>query len=73
MLLTIRVVPNAKQERLVQEPGRLKVYLSAPAIGGRANARLVEFLAEHYRVRKRDIIIKGGLRSRDKVVEIPGI
>ena len=73
MLLTIKVVPNARQERAVQEPGRLKVYLSAPAVEGKANARLVKFLAEHFTVRKRDIVIKCGLRSRDKLVEILGI
>jgi hypothetical protein len=73
MLLTIKVVPNARQEKIVQEPGRLKVYLSAPAVEGKANARLIGFLAEHYKVRKRDIIIRGGQRSRDKLVEILGI
>jgi uncharacterized protein (TIGR00251 family) len=73
MLLTIKVVPNAKQEKVVQEPGRLKVYLSAPAVEGKANVRLVKFLAEHYKVRKRDVVIKSGLRSRDKLVEIAGI
>jgi len=68
--LRIKVVPNAKQNKLVEEPGRLKVYLTAPAVEGKANKALIEFLAEHLRTRKSNISIIRGLKSREKVVEI---
>lgn len=70
MMLNVRVVPNAKQDRLVREPDRLKVYLCAPALEGRANERLAEFLAEKLGVKKRQVVIRRGLASRDKLVEI---
>lgn len=70
MIIKVRVVPNAKQERLVRQADMLKIYLCAPAIEGKANQRLVEFLSETFRVKKRQIIIRQGLASRDKVVEI---
>jgi hypothetical protein len=70
MMLNIRVVPNAKQERLVRQADRLKVYLCAPAIDGRANDRLVAFLSETFHVKKRQVVIRHGLSSRDKLVEI---
>jgi uncharacterized protein (TIGR00251 family) len=68
--LNIKVIPNAKQNRLVEEPGRLKVYLTARAVEGKANAALIDFLAEHFDVRKSSISIIRGLTSREKVVEI---
>lgn len=68
--LNIKVVPNAKRNKLVEEPGRLKVYLTAPAVEGKANSALIEFLAEHFNTKKSKISIIRGLTSREKVVEI---
>ncbi len=66
--LNIKVIPNAKRNKLVEEPGRLKVYLTAPAVEGRANTALIEFLAEHFNIKKGKISIIRGLTSREKVV-----
>ena len=71
MKLNIKVIPNAKHNKLVEEPGRIKVYLTAPALEGKANESLIEFLAEHFKVKKNRISIIRGLTSREKVVEIP--
>lgn len=68
--LNIKVIPNAKQNRLVEEPGRLKVYLTVPAVEGRANEALIEFLAEHFKTKKNKISIVNGLKSREKVIEM---
>ena len=58
---SIRVIPKAKQNKVVVEEERLKVYLTAPAIEGRANQALIEVLAAHFQVRKGDIrIVKEG-------------
>ena len=70
MRYNIRVVPNAKQNKVVKEVGRLKVYLTAPPVDGRANMALVEFLAAHFSVRKKQVRIVKGQKNRDKVVEI---
>ncbi len=70
MMIKVRVVPNAKEDRLVRETDRLKVYLCAPAQEGRANERLVEFLSETFRIKRRQVAIRRGLTSRDKLVEI---
>lgn len=70
MMLKIRVIPNAKEARLVREADRLKIYLTAPAQEGRANQALIEFLADTFRVKKRQIVIRQGLALRDKLVEI---
>jgi len=67
---SIRVIPKAKQNKVVVEEDRLKVYLTAPAIEGRANEALIKILAAHFKVRKGDIRIVKGEKGRDKVVEI---
>lgn len=70
MKLKIKVVPSAKHNRLVEENETYKVYLTAPPVEGKANEALVEFLAEHFKVKRRQIKIVSGLKSRQKVVEI---
>jgi uncharacterized protein len=66
----IKVIPNAKQNKLVEEPGRLKVHLTARAVEGKANAALIEFLSGHFKVRKSAISIVRGEKNREKIVEI---
>jgi len=70
MRINIRVIPKAKQNKVVVEPDRLKVYLTAPPIEGKANRALMEILAEHYGVRRNRVKIISGQKGRDKVVEI---
>ncbi|MGB9612605.1 MAG: DUF167 domain-containing protein [Candidatus Margulisiibacteriota bacterium] len=72
MQLNVRVIPNAKQNKVVEEGNRLKVYLTSSPLEGKANKALIEFLAEHFKVKKSQIMIIRGLKSRDKVLEIRG-
>jgi len=46
------------------------VAVSAPPEKGKANERLIELLAEHFRVAKSRIKIVSGHTSRSKVVEV---
>ena len=63
--------PGASRSEFAGRHGeRLKVRLAAPASENRANEALVAFLAEHYRVPRRNVRIVSGLRSRRKRVEI---
>jgi len=73
MRIEIKVVPNARAEKIVSGTEGLKVYLCAPAVDGKANARLIEYLADHCRVRKSAVSIVRGQTSRRKVVEIAGL
>ena len=73
MLLNIRVQPNARQNKIVKEGDRYKVYLTAPPVEGKANQALIEFLAEYFQVKRSLVKIIKGLKSRDKIVEIPAI
>ncbi|MDR1477024.1 MAG: DUF167 domain-containing protein [Rickettsiales bacterium] len=71
MILSVRVVPNARKEGLeVLADGRLKAKVRAPALDGRANDALAALLAETYGVPKSEISIVSGHASRNKVVRI---
>ena len=63
--------PGAKRSEFAGQHGdRIKVRLAAPAVKGKANEALVEFLAGYYGVPKRNVRIASGLRSRQKRVVI---
>ena len=69
--LRIHVVPNAKIENVVGEHGgAIKIKLRAPAVAGKANAALVDFLAKRLKVPVRRIVLLRGHKSRDKLVRI---
>ncbi len=70
MKLNIKVIPNSKQEKVIQEENRLKVCLKSRALEGKANKALIQLLAKHFNTKKSNINIIIGLKSRKKVVEI---
>ena len=70
MILAVRVTPGAKKNFIKEVAGVMKVYLTAPPVEGKANEALVEFLADHYGVRKSKITIIKGLKSRMKTINI---
>ncbi|MBF0522606.1 MAG: DUF167 domain-containing protein [Candidatus Omnitrophica bacterium] len=72
-ILEIKVVPQAKKELIKEENGILKVYLMAPAVDGKANDALIVYLAEYFQVKKRDVQITKGLKSRHKTITILGL
>lgn len=69
--LRIRAVPNAKRSEFVGRHGdALRVRIAAPALEGRANEELIEFLADALGVARREVALVSGEKSRDKLVEI---
>ncbi len=70
MQYSIKVIPQAKRDLVKVEDKVLKVYLTAPAVDGKANKALIKVLAEHFDVRKRQVTITKGLKSREKVIKI---
>ena len=53
--------------------GALKVKVHAPALEGRANDALCEFLARELGLRKGSVSLVQGAKSRLKVLEIRGL
>ncbi|MHB8154687.1 MAG: DUF167 domain-containing protein [Candidatus Omnitrophota bacterium] len=70
MIFNIRVCPRARGNHIEQIGNVLKVYLTKPAYDGLANSQLIELLSEHFKIKKYQIKIKKGIKSRNKIVEI---
>lgn len=70
MIICVRACPKASRNLVKEEKGRLKVYLTKPGQDGLANAQLIDLLAEHLHLKKLQIRIVKGHKSRDKLVEI---
>ena len=71
LTLVLRVQPNASRTEFAGfHGGYPKVRVAAPAIEGRANALLLDFLKKKFDVRGRQVIITRGSRGRTKTIEI---
>jgi uncharacterized protein (TIGR00251 family) len=71
MLVSVKVKPNSKHPRIEEDAaGALTVYLKSPPVEGKANAELIERLAERYGVPKSRVRVKSGLSSKTKLIEI---
>ena len=69
--LAVRVTPGAKRAGVaLAEDGTLLVRVREPAQGGRANAALIQTVAEHFGVPRRTVTIVQGLSSRHKLLQI---
>ena len=68
MKIQVRVITRAKNNEVKECAGGYKVYLTAAPVDGEANKALLEILAGHLNVKRSQLkIIKGG-RSKDKIV-----
>lgn len=70
MILNVRVVPKSSRAVVTKADEGLKVYLTRPAQDGLANKQLIELLSEYFKVKKYQLKIIKGHKSRDKLVEI---
>ena len=74
MILELHVQPGARRSEFAGRHGeRIKLRLAAPAVEGKANAALIEFLADYFGVPRRNVTIVSGVKSRRKRVAIEGV
>lgn len=72
--LPVKAVPGAKRDEVVGWLGeRLKVRVSQPPEGGRANEAIRDLVAAALGVRAGNIVILRGASSPEKVLRITGI
>lgn len=72
--LAIKAIPNAPRNAVVGWMGDvLKVKVHAPALEGKANDELCEFLAETLELPRRAVTLIQGEKSRQKLVQIDGL
>ncbi len=68
MIVEVNVKPGSKKGPLIQPglDGSLLVFVSEPAIDGRANQAVVKLLSKYYEVSKSKVQIVSGLTSKNK-------
>ena len=77
--LAVRALPGARKKTAILgvycegEKARLKIAVQAPAVEGRANSALVEFLAETFGLPKNQVELVSGELSRSKVFLLNGV
>ena len=74
---TVRVAPRASRTAVVGVTGEgdetaLKITLRAPPVEGRANAALIDFLADLLGTPRSAIEIRGGQHARSKAILVRG-
>jgi uncharacterized protein len=71
MTFRVKVIPRSAKTEIVgtMSDGTLKIRIAAPPEKGKANDEPVRFLAEHYKVRKVEII--SGHTAALKMVRLP--
>lgn len=71
LVLRLRVQPRASRNSLGERFGdRIKLYLTAPPVDGKANAALIAYLAGAFGTPKSRIRIRRGELGREKDIEI---
>ncbi len=73
----VRVQPNAKRTGLLGTVGTgadaaIKIALTAPAVEGRANEALIDYLSGLLNVPRSAVHLIAGAHARNKVIRIPG-
>ena len=71
--LSVRVRAGVSRDELSLEGDVLHVRLTAHAVEGQANRRLIRLLARRLSVRQADVVIVRGHASRDKLIEVAGV
>jgi uncharacterized protein (TIGR00251 family) len=77
MRVALRVYPGAQRDEVggrygTTEPPILMVRVKAPAVDGKANAAVIEALAEAFGCQRTDVRVLVGHTGRHKIVEIDG-
>lgn len=74
LLLRVKVVPGARQNQISGLLGdRLKIRVSAPAEGGKANKAVCQLLARSLGLTPAHVVIERGMTSPEKTVRIEGV
>ena len=78
MRVAVRLTPRARADRIngvasaTNGGSVLKVSVTAPPAEHRANDALIALLAKEWGLRRRDLTLAGGGKSRNKIVHVAG-
>jgi len=71
MKLSIIAHPNSKKPRVEKDMlGTLHVYVHEPPLEGKANKAILEALANHFQIKKSQIVLLSGEKSKTKTFRL---
>jgi len=71
VIFKIKVQPGAAKNEIVGVQGdALKIKINAPAVKGKANRALIDFLAKEFGMKKSEIEIMSGHTSKVKKIKV---
>jgi uncharacterized protein len=74
VVIEVKVEPRSSRNEIIGAGDKIiRIKLTAPPVGGAANALLIKLLAEKFGIRKRDVIIMKGESSRHKLIKLRGV
>lgn len=72
--LSLKVIPASREDKIEGlKEDRIYIRLIAPAVDGKANLALISFLAKTFKVKKTQVLLVSGEKSRLKLVELKGV
>lgn len=66
-LVMVKAIPHAKQPKIIEENGHLKIYLTSIPDKDKANMELIKLFKKEFNLKVR---IKSGMKRREKVLEV---
>ena len=69
-IFNVRVTPHAKQNKITESDGVLRVYTTTAPEKGKANGAVIDLLSDYFKIPKSKIKILKGDTSRDKIIGI---
>lgn len=74
LLLHCHIQPGASRDAIAgMHGGRIKIQVASPPVDGRANERLIRFLADTLGLPRKQISIEKGSNNRHKTVRVRGL
>lgn len=71
MIITAKIHPSSKKSEVVKdESGKLDVYVVEPAIYNKANLACIKVLAKFLKIKKSQLILIKGEKSKEKSFKI---
>lgn len=70
MIISVKVYPGSKVQKIIKIDDKYKVYLKSIPKNNEANNELVDLVSSYFKIAKSRILIIRGLKSPHKVLKI---
>lgn len=71
MKISVIVHPNAKKPRIEKDLlDTLHIYVNQPPLEGKANNAVIEALVKYFKVKRNQVFLESGHKTKTKVFEI---